>query len=487
MDTRLEIFLAADTKKRLEMAQDPDMADSLRAYFGQRSFDEYQQLATHFDPHHLAPDHPTNLIFVPGVTGSLLLSKTKGGIWWLDVRTRNHIEDLRLQADGKTDVNPDDRIAPCAVDTSYEPFLTAAIERDDFGHDVFPYDWRKPFSASTDALHELILKTYDNNGNVPVHLVAHSMGGLMVRSTLKEHSDLWDKVDRIVFVGTPHYGSQAMGGYLKNHFWGFELMAVLGAYLSREAFRSMWGAISLLPAPRDIYPGTRPNDPNPWPVAGSPYPHPCANFDLYDAKSWDLGISSDETKALQKVLDAAGSMHRDLYQWHQGLPQELCDRMLVIAGVGYKTLFRLEYHSQFFGLWTDMDKVTEREAGNPHRDGDGRVPVASAVLENVQVRYVRGVHGGLTNIPAVYEDVFRWLNGKAPALPDSPEGALAQHLAPGSGESVAPSLDGTDKASPFSDDPGVWDPAEPDPARLAQLRADLEAGKLPEFQHLRWL
>lgn len=487
MTSELDAFLTASTTERLRMAQDPNMVAYLQAYFGEKAFKTYQELAARLDTAHLAITHPTNLIFVPGITGSLLQSKTKGGIWWIDVRTRDHIEDLHLQPDGKTDANPDDAIAPCAVDTTYEPFLTAVLARDDFGHDVFPYDWRKPLSASTEALRELIIRTYERNGHTPVHLVGHSMGGLMVRATLKAHGDLWPKIGRIVFVGTPHYGSQSMGGYLKNHFWGFELMALLGLYLSREAFRSMWGALSLLPAPRGVYPGTRPNDPEPWSDPESPYAHPCANFDLYEADSWQLDLSTSETQQLQTVLDAAAAMHRELLEWHQGLMEEERERMLVIAGVGYKTLFRLEYDSRFFGLWEKMVKITERQPGNRHRDGDGRVPVTSALLDNVKVRYVKGVHGGLTNIPAVYNDVFRWLNEEEPELPDSPEMALSQHLAPGEDESVAPSLDGTDKTVPFSDDPGLWDFREPNAARVKQLQADLEAGKVPEFQHVRWL
>lgn len=487
MDTPLEAFLKADTKKRLEMVQDPSLRDSLRAYFGQKPFDEYQQLAVKLDTEHLAITHPTNLIFVPGITGSLLQSKTKGGIWWIDVRTRDHIADLRLNPDGKTDADPNNMIVPCAVDTSYEPFLTAVLARDDFGHDVFPYDWRKPIAASTGALRKLIGDTYDSNGQNPVHLVAHSMGGLMVRATLKEHSDLWSKVGRIVFLGTPHYGAQAMGGYLKNHFWGFELMALLGLYMSREAFRSMWGAMSLLPAPRGVYPGTRPNDPDPWSEPGTPYPHPCANFDMYKADSWQLGLSHAATNDLQTVLDAAANMHRALDEWHKNLTQDLRERMLVIAGVGYQTLFRLEYDSMFFGLWEKTAKITGREPGNRHRDGDGRVPVASAVLDHVEARYVRGVHGGLTNIPAVYDDVFRWLKEKEVQLSDSPEAALSQHLAPGDSESLAPNLDGTAKAQPFSDDPGLWHLAGPDAARLQQLKTDLDAGQIPEFQYVRLL
>ena len=56
-----------------------------------------------------------------------------------------------------------------------------------------------------------------------------------------------------------------------------------------------------------------------------------------------------------------------------------------------------------------MDKITVRFPGDPNRDGDGRVPLASAILRRIRMRYVQGVHGSLTNIPAVYSDVFRWL------------------------------------------------------------------------------
>lgn len=488
MKDALESFLAANTVDRLKMAQDPALAGPLQAYFGADALARYQSLAAGADlGGHLAISHPVNLIFVPGVTGSLLQSRTKGGVWWIDARTRAHIEDLRLKADGVTDANPDDALVPFAVDTSYEPFLTAVLGRQDFGHDMFPYDWRKPLSASVPALRRLIDDTYDQNGNQPVHLVAHSMGGLMVRETLRAHDSLWNKVGRVVFIGTPHYGSQAMGGYLKNHFWGFELMALLGIYLSRDAFRSMWGPLSLLPAPRGVYPGTRPQDAHPWPNDGSTYLHPCANFDIHDAHAWKLDLPAEQTAELQAVLDAAATMQRDLDRWHDALLQERRDRMLAIAGVGYKTLFRLEYDTHFFGLWDKTSKVTDRVPGDPHRDGDGRVPVASAKLEHVETRYVRGVHGGLTNIESVYSDVFRWLNGETPKLPDDPQVALAQHLAADDGGSVAPELDGTQQASPFSDDAGLWDDAAPDPARLQQMQADLEAGKVPQFQRVRLL
>ena len=169
------------------------------------------------------------------------------------------------------------------------------------------------------------------------------------------------------------------------NLWGFELMALLGEYLSRATLRSLWGVLSLLPAQRGIYPGTRPTDANPWQSQNrdDPYIHPCANFDLYRADDWKLGLGSEDTKNLQRALDATRDYYARLYKAHRDLDQEQRNKMVVIAGVGYKTLFRLAYAPCFLGLWETTEKVFQREGSDPHREGDGRVPLASALLENV--------------------------------------------------------------------------------------------------------
>ncbi len=90
---------------------------------------------------------------------------------------------------------------------------------------TFPYDWRKSLRRSTEAFRDRVRDCRDQNGG-PVHVVAHSMGGLLVRAALMTHgAELWPLIDRIVFVGTPHYGSPAIASYLKNHLWGFDILA----------------------------------------------------------------------------------------------------------------------------------------------------------------------------------------------------------------------------------------------------------------------
>jgi pimeloyl-ACP methyl ester carboxylesterase len=484
-------FLTADTQVRLSMALEDANKPVLSQLLGAEAYLELRTLATkQFDGTHLAYDEPKNMIFVPGIMGTLLMSRALAGIWWIDVRTRNSIDRLGLSADGTEDADAQSNIAPATADPSYTPFLAAALAQQGLNHEIFPYDWRKSSLLSASGLRDLVLKLHQANGGKKIHLVAHSMGGLTVRAALMEHgAELWPRVGKIVFVGTPHYGATAIAGYLKNHLWGFELMALLGKYLSRETLRSLWGVYSLLPAPHGIYPGTRPTDPKPWQseVRNDPYVHPCGNFDFYQANAWKLNLDSDATAKMQRILDATADFHQRMFKAHRDLDQEQRDKMVVIAGVGYQTLFRLAYEPGFLGLWENTGKIFERMRDNPHREGDGRVPVTSALLENTgDVRYVHGVHGGLTNIKAVYEDIFRCLRDEAMTLPKTVVGALSGHLAEPT-LSDAPNLDGTSVTGVLPDDPGFWKLKDPSSAQMEELQELLAADKLPGFGRIHLL
>lgn len=483
----LQQFLGATPGERIRMATEPSHEREIRANLGDDVFAAYARLAAGLDQGHLAADSPPNLVFVPGVMGSLLASQGRGGVWWIDWRTASHLDDLALKADGSDDIDPSYRVASFAVDITYEPFFAAALGTDDMGHIACHYDWRKPLAASTHRLRHDIARARDENGGDPVHVVAHSMGGLLIRETLRQHPDLWSDIGRIVFIGTPHYGSPSIAWYLKNHLKGFDLMAVLGLYLSRATFRSLWGVLSLLPAPRGVYPGTRSGDDQQWSGGnGDTYVHPSANFDMYNADAWKLGLGPAEQTHLQAVLDGAASFHRTLYDWHMGLDQEYRDRMAVIAGVGYRTLFRLVYTKGF--LWDSMNKISSRRVGDPHREGDGRVPLASAELEHVgATRYVRAEHGGMASVAAISSDVFRFLRGDDMELPDTPAGALSRHLAADDTDRQAPALGLAVPADASGDDPGYLEFDDPDQTAIGELKAQVDAGRISAFRCIRIL
>ena len=212
-----ETFLKAGTRDRIEMVRDDVNGPELSRLLGAPAYAELRKLAAkRFDGSHLAPDAPKNLIFVPGIMGSLLMNKSLAGIWWIDVRTRNYIDRLGLTPDGTKDADGLDNVAPVTADTTYMPFLAAAATEPGINHEIFPYDWRKSLLHSSAAFRDLLVKLYNGNGNKPVHVVAHSMGGLMVRAALMEHgAELWPKIGKIVFIGTPHYRATAIAGYLK--------------------------------------------------------------------------------------------------------------------------------------------------------------------------------------------------------------------------------------------------------------------------------
>jgi len=465
-------FLRRSPEQGLTWAKESDEhAEIVRNGMGTPAFEEFIALAgdSSVQPH-LGITAETNLLFLPGIMGSSLGSDELGGIWWLDLMNTATIDKLGLSPDGLSDAEPGSRIVPLTTDHRYTAFLAACGNAGGLKHDRLPYDWRKSLRLSTDAVRKRIIEIAEANGGQPVHVVAHSMGGVLIRLALMVHGDeIWPRVGKIVFIGTPHYGSPAIGGYLKNHFWGFNMMAVLAKLLERSTFRSMRGALGLLPAPIGVYPGTRDGE-----------EHPCANFDMYDANAWHLELPTEETARLQAVLDDAAALHRDLYQSHEQLPQDRRDRMAVIAGVGYDTLFRLEYKKRLF-FWEHMNKITEQDPEDPHRLGDGRVPVASAALEHVgQTRYVRGVHGSLPNIPAVYNDAFRWLKDEPMQLPISPAGGLSRHLGTEDTDSRTPHLDGSALAE--DENPGYLDLATIPDEQATALLKDVEDGRWPEFR-----
>jgi pimeloyl-ACP methyl ester carboxylesterase len=382
---------------------------------------------------------------------------------------------LRLNADGTGDADEHADVQPGAVDLSYISFRKAMAVSGSFGGTVqFPYDWRKSLRASADRLRDTVLGTYAGYEK-PVHLVGHSMGGLMIRTALMIHGkELWPRIGRIVFIGTPHYGSTSIAGYLKNHLWGWEQIAVLGMFLSRETFRTLRGCLSLLPAPAGIYPGTRSGE-----------AHPCANFNMYDATAWKLDLDAAATVHLQGILDEVKQFHTDLFNWHQSLLQDKKDRMLMIAGVGQETLFRLEFDTAFWGKWERTKKLTNRKPCDVNYDGDGRVPLASALIEDVTTRYVIGEHGALPNIPAVAQDTLAWLTEKDLNLPQTCKAAVGKHLSAEDGISQSAALDGSATAgSRFTDLPAYENPT---PELIAQVKARLDAGEMPGMNLIKIL
>ncbi|MDM0024511.1 CHAT domain-containing protein [Variovorax saccharolyticus] len=121
----------------------------------------------------------------------------------------------------------------------------------------FPYDWRQPLDVLGERLGtflDLLLKQTAQ----PVRLLAHSMGGLVVRACIHRRRDVMDALmqrdgARLIMAGTPHQGSHSMVENLLGKGNALRALARLDFRHDMQdvldivsGFR---GALQLLPAP----------------------------------------------------------------------------------------------------------------------------------------------------------------------------------------------------------------------------------------------
>ena len=147
-------YLKADFAGRLLLAARPDMEPILRGYLGQAGYDEIRRRAQNHRKRtaasHLGSGAPKNLIFIPGVMGSLLMPRNAGGVWWLDVRSARQLDRLRLAPDG-TDRDERFEVEAFQIDQMYNGFLDAVFDSREFGCVTHPYDWRKSLWATQEG------------------------------------------------------------------------------------------------------------------------------------------------------------------------------------------------------------------------------------------------------------------------------------------------------------------------------------------------
>jgi hypothetical protein len=79
---------------------------------------------------------------------------------------------------------------------------------------LFPYDWRQPLDVLGTRLADFLERLLKQTG-APIRLLAHSMGGLVVRACIHQRRALMDTLmarpgARLVMLGTPNHGAHSM-------------------------------------------------------------------------------------------------------------------------------------------------------------------------------------------------------------------------------------------------------------------------------------
>ena len=135
-----------------------------------------------------------NVVVLPGIMGSELTTIDRSGYQariWLNIPriVAGQIERLRLSLDGRNEYDPRFDVEPTGILKAYYGELILSLSQNWNVH-TFWFDWRKNLNLAADALNASITRWF---GDQPVHLVAHSMGGLVARTFIHRHPDAMGK------------------------------------------------------------------------------------------------------------------------------------------------------------------------------------------------------------------------------------------------------------------------------------------------------
>ncbi|MBK7439756.1 MAG: CHAT domain-containing protein [Saprospiraceae bacterium] len=187
------------------------------------------------------------VLLIPGVMGTHL--RIGDDIVWID-----------LGEIGKGRMVSDLPSSNKAVDTKYiiGEFYGKLVEHLQPTHDIytFGYDWRLTLSMSAARLESTIADITVKAPGQPISIIAHSMGGLVVRDMMRLHATSWAKYiaqknNRVLLLGTPWLGSHLIMEVFTGHQSRVRQINLMDTHHDRDAlirvFNNYEGLYDLLP------------------------------------------------------------------------------------------------------------------------------------------------------------------------------------------------------------------------------------------------
>lgn len=178
------------------------------------------------------------LIIVPGILGTEM--DLKGETVWPNVgkiaadTDDTFLDALNIYPFGQPE-EPELMIGPVLPDIDYAfgkyhyaDLLIQELESRGYVRDkdlfLFPYDWRQSVSQTAQKLSSKIDEILASTGAGKVDVVAHSLGGLVVKKYISDSGT--PKINRAVFVGIPNLGSpQAAKNLIFGDNFGIPLLS----------------------------------------------------------------------------------------------------------------------------------------------------------------------------------------------------------------------------------------------------------------------
>lgn len=411
------------------MIQRGELDAELELLFGPELARELREIAATPKTAVLGAARP-RVVLIPGITGSTLHGADGALIWLQPLAIREgRLRDLAL---GEDEAARGPIRAGKLLDLIYLPMQLHLKHLARCEVIPFAYDWRLSPADLAERLRDALLEL--GAQGEPVHLVCHSMGGLVARWLCARYPEVAAAhVAQVIMLGTPNFGSCEPVRHLTVGGPPFTLPLLRSPAVSAvQVARTLPSLYAMLPAPREAYPRDAP----------LPYPFESSDFDYYRPEDYRAdGLRPRHLAAARASGERLGG----------ALPVPA----VVIAGHGRPTCVGVRRSSREEAPFDFATYVSEL--------GDGTVPLGSAAsLPGARRYYVPGgEHGALPSYRRVRDAVQALIRGREPALATShrPGGVLG----PGQG-SVAGSV------------PEPVLPSSLDAATLAQIDARLEAG-----------
>jgi len=186
------------------------------------------------------------IVFIPGILGSNL-AKNNDEIYLDIVKIAfGKITELTIDASNVK--------ATSLIGRFYNKFEKEFSN--DYDVAVFPYDWRLNMKGEAEKLNTYINNILTIAKGKTIKIVAHSMGGLVLREFMDNHSVTWKKVTafadyKVLFLGSPLGGSYLIPEILVGKGGRLKQLAGLDLLHSKEKllhlFNTYDGILSLLP------------------------------------------------------------------------------------------------------------------------------------------------------------------------------------------------------------------------------------------------
>ncbi|MBX9630568.1 MAG: CHAT domain-containing protein [Burkholderiales bacterium] len=390
---------------------------------------------------------PRPVVFLlPGIMGSELM--VKKSTVWVDL-PKLMFGGLAKLGVGAADVQPRQPVVRYYGDLSR--YLESSHKVIDFA-----FDWRLPPEAEAKRLAQAVsdeLAAAQNAGQ-PIRLLAHSMGGLIARTMIANHPNVW--VDmckrpgaRLVMLGTPNGGSHAINEMIVGQSSTMKGLAILDLkHDLRELLEIVTqfpGVLAMLPKDlREDY-----FDPAVW-----------AKYAAHAGGGWVV----PPAKGLTDARRFRDTMDRALVD---------PEHMVYVAGTSDATPAAMRF-----------DEATGRIEILATTQGDGRVTWDSGIPPGVPTWYMNAEHGDLSAYAPAFPAIQELLEtGKTTRLPTAPKvsrGVPALFPMPRDTDAVYPSEEVL-TATMLGAKPRKRQAAKPveTPVSVSVLHADLAYAKYP--------